>query len=207
MIVPRSLVVATQNQGKLQELRQLLTDLPLRIYGLADFPNIDPVPETGQSFTENASLKAAGYAVQTRRLTLADDSGLEVNALGGAPGVLSARYAGEGASDAERIEKLLAELSTNLEAKRSARFVSAVAIADGEGRILNISVGECNGHINFAPRGSGGFGYDSIFIPSDYDKTFAELRTEIKNRISHRARALLHSREFLRTLTIASGDG
>jgi XTP/dITP diphosphohydrolase len=207
MITPRSLVVATQNQGKLRELRQLLTDLPLRIYSLTDFPNVTPVAETGESFIENASLKAAGYAKQTGRLTLADDSGLEVEALGGAPGVLSARYGGEGASAAERIEKLLAELSISREAKRSARFVSAVAIADREGWILNISVGECNGHINFAPRGSGGFGYDSIFIPSGYDKTFAELKTEIKNRISHRARALLHSREFLRTLTIASGDG
>jgi len=207
MNVPQCLLVATQNQGKLRELRQLLGDLPLKLYGLDDFPDVEGVPETGESFIENASLKAIGYATQTSLLTLADDSGLEVDALGGAPGILSARYAGEGASDTERIHKLLAELSIYQATMRSARFVAAVAIASGEGRILNVSRGECNGHIDFKPRGAGGFGYDPIFIPSGYDKTFAELKTEIKNKISHRARALLGAREFLRTLTIASGDG
>lgn len=207
MITPRSLVVATQNQGKLYELRQLLSDLPFKLSSLTEFPNVGTVPETGESFIENASLKAIGYANQTGCLALADDSGLEVDALGGAPGALSARYAGDSASDAERIEKLLVELSSIPAMKRSARFVSAVAIADGGGRILDVSVGECNGHIDFAPRGSKGFGYDPIFIPSGYDQTFAELKTEIKNEISHRARALLGAREFLRTLTIASGGG
>ena len=210
MITARSLValvVATQNQGKLHELRHLLGDLPFKLYSLSDFPNIAPIPETGNSFIENASLKAVGYATQTGRLTLADDSGLEVDALDGAPGILSARYAGESASDAERIEKLLLQLSGNAAVKRSARFVAAVAIADGDGRILDVSVGECNGRIDFAPRGSEGFGYDPVFIPSGYDKTFAELKGEIKNEISHRARALASAREFLRTLTIASsGD-
>lgn len=205
MITAQSLVVATQNQGKLYELRQLLGDLPFKLYSLTDFPNISPIPETGNSFIENASLKAVGYATQTGCLTLADDSGLEVDALDGAPGILSARYAGESASDAERIEKLLLELSGNAAMKRSARFVSAVAVADGGGRILDVSVGECNGRIDFAPHGSEGFGYDPLFIPSGYDKTFAELKAEIKNEISHRARALAGAREFLRTLTIASG--
>jgi len=134
VITARSLVVATLNQGKLRELRELLAGWPFQLYSLTDFPNIDPVPETGGSFIENASLKAVGYATQTGCLTLADDSGLEVDALGGAPGVLSARYAGESASDAERIEKLLLELSSNPVMKRSARFVSAVVIADGGGR-------------------------------------------------------------------------
>ncbi len=207
MITPRSLVVATQNQGKLRELRQLLNDLPFKLASLTDFPNIGTVPETGESFIENASLKAVGYATQTGCLTLADDSGLEVEALSGAPGVLSARYAGDAASDSKRIEKLLVELSSIPVMKRSARFVSALAIADGRGRILNVSVGECDGRIDFAPHGSKGFGYDPIFIPSGYDKTFAELKAEIKNEISHRARALLGAREFLRTLTIASGGG
>ena len=204
MITARSLVVATQNQGKLQELRELLTGLPFQLYGLTDFPNIDPVPETGESFIENASLKAVGYAMQTGYLTLADDSGLEVHALGGAPGVWSARYAGESASDTERIEKLLLELSSIPAMNRSARFVSAVVIADGGG-ILNVSGGECNGRIDFAPHGTNGFGYDPIFIPNGYDKSFADLKTETKNEISHRARALSGAREFLRTLTIASG--
>jgi len=202
----QSLLVATQNQGKLRELRQLLAYLPLELSGLADFPNVETVPEMGDSFIENASLKAVGYARQTDRLALADDSGLEVDALGGAPGILSSRYAGEGASDADRIEKLLAELSNNSVAERSARFVSAVVIADGAGRILNVSKGTCDGRIDFAPRGSGGFGYDPVFVPNGFDQTFAELKTETKNKISHRARALLGALEFLRSLTIASAN-
>ncbi len=207
MTNPRSLLVATQNQGKLFELHQLLRDLPFKLASLTDFPNVSAIPETGESFIENASLKAVGYATQTGCLTLADDSGLEVDALGGAPGIFSARYAGEAASDAERVEKLLVELSYNPGLSRSARFVSAVAIADGGGRILIVSVGECNGRIDFAPRGSKGFGYDPIFIPSGYDKTFAELTAENKNEVSHRAWAFSGAREFLRTLTIASGGG
>jgi XTP/dITP diphosphohydrolase len=188
----------------LEELRQLLVDFPLDLHGLADFPGVIAVPETGDSFIENASLKAAGYAKQTGLLTLADDSGLEVHALDGAPGVFSARYSGEGGSDAERTTKLLSELSTFPVPRRTARFVSAIAIANGEGQILNTSVGKCDGHIDFAPRGSRGFGYDPVFIPIGSDKTFAELKPAIKNQISHRARALLGAREFLRTLTIPS---
>jgi XTP/dITP diphosphohydrolase len=202
--VPQSLLVATGNLGKLEELRQLLGNLPFCLYGLDRFPGLERISETGESFVENASLKATGYASQTRLLTLADDSGLEVDALVGAPGVFSARYAGEGASDAERTIRILAELS-NIEASmRSARFVSAVAIASSEGQILNVSVGTCDGQISFAPRGSGGFGYDPIFIPIGYEQTFAELKPEIKNGISHRARALSGARRFLVTLTIAS---
>jgi len=207
MTIPTSLVVATQNQGKLHELRQLLGDLPLELHGLADFPNIEAIAETGASFIENASLKAVGYATQIGQLALADDSGLEVDALGGAPGILSARYAGEGSSDVERIEKLLGELSIYPQTERSARFVSAVVIASGEGRILNVSSGQCDGRIDFAPRGAGGFGYDPIFVPVGYDKTFGELNTETKNKISHRAQALLDARKFLLTLTNASGGG
>jgi XTP/dITP diphosphohydrolase len=207
VITPQSLVVATRNQGKLEELRQLLDDMPLKLYGLADFSGVKTVPETGKTFIENASLKAAGYAKQTGRLTLADDSGLEVDALGGAPGIRSARYAGEDASDADRTARLLTELSIIPAAKRSARFVSAVAIANSDGQILHVSVGSCNGHIDFAPHGSGGFGYHPVFIPSGYDKSFGELKSVIKNQISHRARALSGAREFLRTLTIPSSAG
>lgn len=204
---PQPLLVATRNFGKLEELRQLLGDLPFDLYGLERFPGVEGIRETGESFLENASLKAVGYATQTRLLTLADDSGLEVDALGGGPGVFSARYADEQASDVERATKLLAELCSVAPPKRSARFVSAVAIASSEGQILNVSVGTCDGHIGFAPRGSVGFGYDPIFIPIGYEQTFAELKPEIKNQISHRARALLTAREFLRTLTIGSGAG
>jgi XTP/dITP diphosphohydrolase len=207
VITPQSLLIGTQNEGKLEELRRLLDDLPLTLYGLTDFPDVETVPETGESFIENASLKAAGYARQTGLLTLADDSGLEVDALAGTPGILSARYAGEGASDADRTARLLAELSMIPAAERSARFVSAVAIANGQGQVLNVSVGMCEGQIDFAPHGSGGFGYDPVFIPSGYDKSFGELKSAIKNQISHRARALSGAREFLRTLTTPSSAG
>jgi len=200
------LLVATRNLGKLEELRQLLSDLTFDLYGLERFPDVEGIPETGESFIENASLKATGYATQTRLLTLADDSGLEVDVLGGGPGVFSARYAGEQASDLERTTKLLAELSGVASSKRSARFVSAVAIASREGEILKVSVGTCDGHIGFAPRGYLGFGYDPIFIPIGYEQTFAELKPKVKNQISHRARALVGALEFLRSLTIASSD-
>lgn len=201
MITPQSLLVGTQNKGKLKELRELLSDLPLKLRGLADFPKIETVPETGETFSENACLKAAGYAAQTGLLTLADDSGLAVDVLSGAPGVLSARYAGKDATDTDRTIKLLNELSEVPAEQRTARFVSAVAIANSQGQIVNVSVGVCEGRINFAPRGSGGFGYDPVFVPGGHEKSFAELRSEIKNQISHRARALLAAREFLLTLT------
>jgi XTP/dITP diphosphohydrolase len=201
---PRHLLIATSNKGKRGELRQLLSDVSISLFDLRDFPNIKLIAETGDTFVANASLKAVGYAAQTGLLTLADDSGLEVDALGGAPGVRSARYTGESASDAERIEALLARLAFVDESKRSARFVSAVVIADSNGEILDVSVGRCEGRIALAPRGTGGFGYDPVFIPIEYDKTFAELKPAIKNQIGHRARAMLGARAFLRTLTTPS---
>jgi XTP/dITP diphosphohydrolase len=201
---PRHLLIATSNEGKRAEIQQLLSDLPVSLFDLRNFPAIEPIAETGTTFVENASLKAIGYATQTGLLTLADDSGLEVDALGGSPGVRSARYTGELASDAERIEALLAALAFVDESKRSARFVSAVVIADSNREILNVSVGECEGRIAFAPRGDGGFGYDPVFIPNGGDLTFAELKPEIKNQISHRAHALAAACAYLLGLTAAS---
>ena len=194
------LLVATQNRGKLQELRALLQELPIQLSDLTSFPDIVPVAETGTTFVENASLKASAYAAQCELMTLADDSGLEVESLGGAPGVYSARYAGAGASDSQRVEKLLGELSNF--AERTARFVSVVAIADSSGKILNISSGVCNGAILERPRGTNGFGYDPIFVPDGFDLTFAELPAEVKNRISHRAQAFQDCAKFLRSLTL-----
>jgi XTP/dITP diphosphohydrolase len=196
-----SLLIATWNKGKQRELRQLLSDLPFALISLDDIPGLEPVLETGNTFVENACLKASVYARRSALLTLADDSGLQVDALRGAPGVLSARYAGEGASDQQRVEKLLADLSNVEAGSRTARFVSAVATATPKGRILNVSIGECEGRIAFEPRGSEGFGYDPIFIPAGYEVTFAELPGEIKNQISHRHSALENAREFLTTLT------
>jgi XTP/dITP diphosphohydrolase len=195
------LLVATRNEGKLAEIRQLLSDLPLVLLSLHDFPEVRTVEETGATFEENAALKAAGYASQAQVLTLADDSGLEVDALGGEPGVRSARYAGELTNDSQRIAKLLAELMNTRETNRAARFVSAIGIADKRGVILNLSVGACTGRIAFEPRGRGGFGYDPVFIPNGYELSFAELNPEIKNQISHRARALVQAREYLVGLT------
>ena len=201
-MIAQTLVIATRNQGKLFELRTIIGELPFVLVDLHSFPSVQTVPETGATFAENASLKAAGYAVQIGKMTLADDSGLEVDALGGAPGVLSARYAGEGASDEERVDKLLAELSRVKSQERGARFVSVIAIADRTGVILNLSKGVCEGRIAVEPRGCNGFGYDPIFVPRGFDQTFAELPAPVKNRISHRGQALRAATDFLRCLTV-----
>lgn len=199
------LLIATSNEGKLAELRAMLSDLPFDLAGLKDFPNIQPIPETGSTFIENAALKAAGYARQIKLPTLADDSGLEVKALGGAPGVFSARFLGDGVSYAERNRTLLAALEKATD--RSARFVCAVALAGPDGRVFHVLEETCEGHLAKSPRGFGGFGYDPIFIPSGYKQTFGELSLEVKNRISHRARAIAAAREFLRSLTGAQTAG
>src|SRR5436190_10277182 len=206
MSSPRTLLVATRNQGKLRELITMMGDLPFIVVDLSSFPLVDAIAETGETFEENACLKAVGYAGQTGMWTLADDSGLMVDALDGAPGVHSARYAGLGAADAERVERLLNELSGTQPAERTARFVSVVVVSNAEGNILNISRGECAGHIALSPRGSGGFGYDSIFIPDGKESTFGELPAAVKNEISHRARALSGAVSFLRSLTATCAD-
>lgn len=197
----RKLLIATFNKGKLQELRQLLSKLPFTISDLQEFSSIQPIQEHGKTFIENATLKATGYAKETGLLTLADDSGLQVDALNGAPGVLSARYAHDTASDAERTTKLLTELSQVEGSARTARFVSVIAIADEDAKVVNVSTGTCEGHIAHEPRGTNGFGYDPVFIPNGFDQTFGELQPDEKNRISHRARALAGAYEFLRSLT------
>ena len=201
-----SLLVATLNKGKLRELKELLSDLPFVLLSLEDFPGIETIPETGSTFLANASLKASGYARQAGVLTLADDSGLVVDALGGRPGVYSARYAGEDTSDAARVDKLLDEIRDTEVSKRTARFVSVTAIAASDGLILNASQGVCEGHIALEPRGAQGFGYDPVFLPEAYNLTFAELTPQIKNQLSHRARSLKGTRDFLLALTAAS-DG
>ena len=195
------LLIATRNEGKLIEVREMLSELPLQFLSLRDFPDTVTVDETATSFAENASLKARGYALQTGAFTLADDSGLEVDALGGEPGVRSARYAGEAASDFDRVQRLLSNLAGFDRTARTARFVAAIAIADPKGTILNLSIGTCEGTITKTPRGENGFGYDPIFIPRGYEQTFAELGSDVKNRISHRANALEQAGEYLRSLT------
>jgi XTP/dITP diphosphohydrolase len=205
--VSHRLVIATYNRGKLHELKHLLAGLPLELLDLSAFASIRPVAETGATFIENAALKATGYASQIHLFTLADDSGLEVDVLNGSPGVLSARYPHPGASDTDRIQRILADLADVPGPKRTARFVSVIAIADQSGRIVDSSVGTCEGRISSAPVGSNGFGYDPIFVPHGFDETFGELPVEVKNRISHRALALDKARVFLRSLTTSSSAG
>lgn len=192
------LLIATRNPGKIRELESLVGALPLRLRSLSEFPSIPEVEETGMTFTENAVLKAIGYASQSGLWTLADDSGLEVEALGGAPGVFSARYAGPEASDAERVTLLLDELSRTKDQQRRARFVCVIAVADLDGRVAHVAQGLCDGHLAHAPRGTGGFGYDPIFIPDGYQQTFGELPSEVKESISHRSRAFQAASTFLR---------
>jgi XTP/dITP diphosphohydrolase len=200
---PPSLLLGTRNAGKVREIETILEHIPWRMRSLRDFANVDVAAEDHDTYVENAIAKAQFYARETGLCALADDSGLEVAALDGAPGVHSARYAGVGASDADRRTLLLSELRhveelrTATPANRQARFVCVVAIARPDGTMLNVSEGVCNGTITFEPRGEGGFGYDPLFVPDGFDRTFAELPDSIKNQISHRARALLKTKAFL----------
>ncbi|MFN6962946.1 MAG: RdgB/HAM1 family non-canonical purine NTP pyrophosphatase [Pyrinomonadaceae bacterium] len=193
----KRLLVATRNKGKIAELASLLADLPAAIVGLDELGIRDLVSETGDTFSANADLKAAGYARLARTLSLADDSGLVVDALDGAPGVLSARYAGPHATDRERIDKLIREMIGVPPELRTARFVCAVSIADEHGRIIHRCEGVCEGTIAAEPRGSRGFGYDPIFVPAGYDETFGELSSAVKDEISHRAQATRLAVRFL----------
>ena len=196
----QSLLIASTNPGKVAEFRRLLAGLPLEVIGLERLPAPD---ETGQTFAENALLKAQYYFSHTGLLALADDSGLEVDALGGAPGIYSARYAaryaGDDATDAERLAKLLDELKDVPDSQRTARFRCAIALvgvidAAPERRVFE---GVCEGLITRAPRGDNGFGYDPVFFDPQLQRTFAELRPEEKAARSHRGRALAAALEFL----------
>jgi XTP/dITP diphosphohydrolase len=204
---PQQILIATHNQGKIREIQEALLGLPIEFRYLSEFPNTPAVQEVGRTYEENAVLKAMGYSKLTGVSSLADDSGLEVDALGGEPGVFSARYAGKHASDAQRINKLLAALNERPGKKRTARFVCCMALAVGpqdretansnEPGLLKVTEGTCEGFISHAPRGSNGFGFDPVFVPVGYNETFAELPDEVKARISHRALALAAMRAFL----------
>jgi XTP/dITP diphosphohydrolase len=190
------LLLATNNRGKAREYRSLLRGIPYEIVTPADIGINIEVDETGASFEENARLKATALAETTGLLALADDSGLEVDALGGEPGPRSHRYAGEGASDSDRVAYLLEKMKEVPEGKRSARFRCVIAIATPGGRVEFFS-GDCRGFIATRPKGSGGFGYDPVFYVPELGRTMAELTEEEKNRISHRARAAAKAREAL----------
>ena len=194
----RKLLVATHNQGKRLEYSKLLQDLPLALTHLDEIGVRDEVAETENTFAANAVLKAQYYASLTGLWTWADDSGLEVDALQGTPGVHSARYAGPGATDQDRIEKLLRELRSHPR-PWTARFHCVVAIARPATE-AETCTGTLEGTITNAPRGSNGFGYDPIFFAPDHGRTLAELTTSVKNEISHRGRASKHAKELLKNL-------
>jgi XTP/dITP diphosphohydrolase len=206
------LLVATRNAHKTREFAQLLGN-EFKVVDLDSFPQFEAVDETGGTFAENAILKAisasekivglaTGRVRPTGGLVLADDSGLEVDALGGAPGIYSARYAGENATDEQNVTKLLRELESMND--RSARFRCVLALARG-GKLLGTFEGVAEGVIVDAPRGSAGFGYDPIFAPTGFEQTFAELRSEMKNQISHRAKAIAAFCAALRAGNIGGG--
>ena len=183
------LVVATRNRGKVAEIEQKLASLPIRVLSLADYGDIPEAPETGDTFAANAEEKARYYMAATGRACLADDSGLEVDALQGGPGVYSARYAGEDADDAANNRKLLAELTGVQPADRKGRFRCALALVTPEGELRRAD-GVVEGVILEEARGTGGFGYDPLFLLPELGKTMAELSAAEKNSISHRGRAL-----------------
>jgi XTP/dITP diphosphohydrolase len=188
----REIVIASKNKGKIREIRQIYADLPVSIVEVPDLPD---AVEDGATFAENARKKAVSAARHSGRWALADDSGLEVDALGGAPGIHSARWSGGG--DEANNDKLLAELAGVAAPARTARYRAVVAVADPDGRIVAEAEGVCEGLIGFERRGTGGFGYDPLFIVPPYGRTMAELSPEVKNALSHRGQALRRLREPL----------
>jgi XTP/dITP diphosphohydrolase len=199
MSKPARLLVATRNQGKLEEYEELLDGLPVELTYLDGEGIVEDVEETGSTFAENAVLKAQQYALLSDLLTLADDSGLEVDALGGEPGVRSARYAGAVATDEDRYRLLLEKMKNVPPDDRSARFRCVIAVAEPGGGTYTAE-GVCEGEIGFGPQGDFGFGYDPVFVLRGRGRTMAELPPEEKNRISHRARAAQAMRPTLERL-------
>lgn len=190
------LLIATHNLGKLIEYQEMFADLPFELVTLDDVGIQDDVAENGATFAENARVKALDYARASGLFTLADDSGLQVDALDGEPGIHSKRYAGENKSDAERITFLLDKLRDVPPGNRAARFRCAIALALPDGKLWETD-GTCEGKIAFEPRGSNGFGYDPIFEVAERGVRMAELSTTEKNRVSHRARAAEKARRIL----------
>ena len=190
------IVLATRNKKKIDEIKRIVKDMPVTIYTLDDFPGCPEVVEDGKTFEENAVKKASTVSKYTKMPALADDSGLEVYALGGAPGVFSARYSGEGADDRKNYEKLIREMSSVPDDKRGARFVCVIALAFPGSRVETFS-GYAEGLIGKEPKGANGFGYDPVFYPKGHERTFAEMFDKEKDLLSHRGMALGRLDAFL----------
>lgn len=194
----KEIIIATKNKGKVKEFAALFEKLDIKLKSLIDLdePMLD-IEETGTTFKENARLKAEGIAEILQVPVIADDSGLEIDALNGAPGVFSARYAGEPTDDVRNYEKVLKEMLDVPELERTARFVCVLAFAI-PGKETMYAKGTCEGKISFAPKGTNGFGYDPIFIPQGFKQTMAQLEQVVKNKISHRYHALEKLEKILR---------
>lgn len=200
---PLEIVLATRNDGKVREFLDLMRDLPVQVYSLVAFPQIPQLREDGSTYTENAISKALTVARMTGRVAIADDSGIEVDALGGGPGPFSNRFMDDGADAAARNTKMLKLLRGKPPVERSARYRAVVAVALPAGDVRTFE-GVCEGQVLTAPRGSGGFGYDPIFYIPREGKTMAQLSLAAKNRISHRARALGAAKPFLKKLAVGT---
>jgi XTP/dITP diphosphohydrolase len=198
--MPRILILGTRNAKKRQEIQEILDDLGLELRDLTAYPNAPEVEETGATFEENARKKATELAIALGEWALGEDSGLVVPALGGRPGVYSARYAGRQGDDAANNAKLLAELARFPPEKRAAYYVCTAALSDPAGKVHAVVEGRCNGLIIDQQRGTGGFGYDPYFLIPEYHQTFGELSSRVKHALSHRARALAQLRPVLRQL-------
>jgi XTP/dITP diphosphohydrolase len=186
----KELIVASRNKGKVAEIKELLAGLPFKVTSLLDYPQVPEIIEDGKTYRANAMKKARETARATGRMAMADDSGIEVKALGNAPGIYSARFAGEGASEEARNDKLFAMLKGVPQAQRQARYRCVIALSDAKGKELGIVEGTCSGYVTTKNRGHNGFGFDPLFLIKRYNKTFGELPSSLKAKISHRARAL-----------------
>jgi len=194
----KELIVASRNKGKVAEIKALLTGLPYKVSSLLEYPHLPDVVEDGKTYKENALKKAREIAVLTGKLTMSDDSGLEVKALNNAPGIYSARFAGEGKTEKDKNRKLFTMLKNVPLSKRQARYRCVIALVDGKGKEIGVVQGMCSGMITTEERGSNGFGFDPLFLLKRYNKTFGELPSSVKAKISHRARALQKFKKLLK---------
>lgn len=192
------LLIATTNRGKAREITAFLTGLPVRVFCLPDISLEAAFPESGKTFLENAKGKSLFYSRQWEGLTLAEDSGLKIDALGGAPGIYSARFSGPRATDAKNNRKVLAQMKGVPQEKRKARFVCCLVLAH-KGKIIKVTIGTVRGIIAREEKGGYGFGYDPIFFYRPFGKTFGEFLPEVKNTVSHRGRALRKMKVFLQS--------
>ena len=197
----KELIVASRNKGKVREIMELLTGLPFKVTSLSDYPHIPEIVEDGKTYRANALKKAREVALATGKMAMSDDSGIEVKALGNAPGIYSARFAGEGASEKARNKKLFKMLKNVPMSKRQARYRCVIALVDAKGRELGVVQGICSGYVTTRDIGTNGFGFDPLFLLKRYNKTFGQLPPSLKAKISHRARALKKVRLFLGKIT------